>query len=576
MGGVVLGMGRMLMLIILNAVCSIVAAQKGADWPVYASSNNSTKYSLASQVNAANFKSLTTVWRWSSIDQPLLDADASLHTWKNESTPLKIGDILYTSTSLSQVAAINAVTGAKLWQYNPGTYKNGIPPNYGFLNRGLAYRQNGKQKQLYIATGDAYLIALDANTGKPVMTFGDSGRIDLGKGLDRRLYGCTSPPLVCGNVVVVGSSILDYPAISPMPPGDVRAFDATTGELLWVFRSVPNVWTWMSCDEKAGIVYLPFGTPTNDFYGGQRPGDGLYGECIVAVDVKTGKKLWHYQTVHHGLWDYDLPAAPVLADVMIDHHKRKILVQVTKQGFVFVLDRLTGEPVWPIEEKPVPASHTPGEHAAATQPFPSKPLPFERQGIDTSDVINPRALDGYDYGTLFTPPSEKGTITLPGNIGGASWSGAALDPVAGLLYIPSVTQPAVLRLFPVDTGYKGYFDLNEFTGPGGTPLLKPPHGRVTAINLHTGAHAWVKALENDRPSRIHILLTKTLLLAACEGGTPSLKAFNPQTGELVGEVPLPANATGAPITYSVNNKQYILMPVGGASQKAELVALALP
>ena len=581
--------------------------------------------------------------------QPLLDADSTLRTWKNESTPLKIGDVLYTSTSLSQVAAINAKDGTTIWQYNPGAYKSGSPPNMGFVHRGLAYWKSGTDKRVYIATGDAFLIAVNCKTGKPVETFGDQGSIDLTKGLrrgiDRMNYGVTSPPLVCNKVIVVGSNIVDYPATAAMPPGDVRGFDARTGRLLWTFESVPqnhefgsdtwennswkntgntNVWTWMSCDEKLGYVYLPFGTPSNDFYGGKRHGDNLFGESIVALDVKTGRRIWHYQTVHHGLWDYDLPAAPVLADVTLNSKKRKILAQVTKQGFVFVLDRVNGKPVWPVEERPVTSSSIPGEKTSATQPYPTNPKPFELQGIDTSDLIDftpelkalaANMLTKYDFGSLFTPPSEKGTLILPGNVGGASWSGAALDPIKGVLYVPSISKPAVLRLINMNPGntdyYIGYFALDEFAGPDDLPLVKPPYGRITAIDLTTGKHLWMQPvgigpanhplLKNlgltnlGSPERNHILLTKTLLLAAQEGGgtyrpspfqngmsiyseskDPCLRAFDPQTGKLIGEILLPTNANGAPITYTVKGKQFIVIPIGGASQKAELVALALP
>ena len=636
-------------LLLTSQAQPLPAKRNHANWPVYGSSNSATKYSPLDQINASNFNKLEIVWRWSSIDQPLLDADTSLHTWKNESTPLKIRNVLYTSTSLSQVAAIDARNGTTIWQYDPETYKSGTPPNMGFVHRGLAYWEKGSNRHVYIATGDAFLIALDANTGKPVTSFGDKGRIDLTSGLDRKVnrsfYGCTSPPLICNNVIIVGASILDFPMTNSMPPGDVRGFDAFSGKLLWTFRAVPrhhelgaatweleswrnagntNVWTWMSCDEKLGYAYLPFSTPSNDFYGGQRHGDNLFAESVVAVNVKTGQRVWHYQTVHHGLWDYDLPAPPVLADVTINGKKRKIVAQVTKQGFVFVLDRITGRPVWPVLEQPVPASKIPGEKAALTQPFPTLPKAFEKQGIDTNDLIDftPKlralALDSlakYDYGPLYTPPSKRGTVAVPGIFGGGSWAGAALDPAKGILYIPSSIKPAVLRLFLRDPNdpksFAGYFDLGEFAGPVGLPLLKPPYGKITAIDLNTGQHVWMQPVGNlpashpylkhlnlknlGSPTRNHVLLTKTLLLAAAEGDDvyrpslfqdgmlshskitePYLRAFDPVTGKLIGEILLPANASGAPVTYTVKGKQFIVIPVGGASQKAELIALALP
>jgi quinoprotein glucose dehydrogenase len=624
------------------------ANKSDVDWSVYASTNKSTKFSAVDQVNASNFKDLRVAWVWQSIDQPLLDADSTLRTWKNESTPLKIGKVLYTSTSLSQVAAIDAWSGKTIWQYNPETYKHGHPPNMGFLNRGLAYWVKGTDKRLYIATGDGYLIAINASTGKPVKSFGEDGKIDLTKGLRRTIerqdYGVTSPPIICNNTIIVGSNVSDNPRKEAMPPGDVRGFNVQTGKLLWIFESVPrngasgsdtwegetwkntggtNVWTWMSCDETLGYVYLPFGTPSNDFYGGKRHGDNLFAESLVALDVKTGKRIWHYQMVHHGLWDYDLPAAPVLADLVIDGKKRKLLAQITKQGFVFVLDRVNGKPIWPIDEKQVPASRTPGEKTATTQPFPTKPAPVDRQGIGLNDLIDftpelkklaTDTLHLYDYGPLYTPPTEKGTVVLPGLVGGGSWSGAAVHPTKGILYVPSVTKPVIIRLVKMQrdsSSFMGLRMLDKFAGPEELPLIKPPYGRITAIDLKSGKHLWIQPVGNGpvnhpllkelklknlgSPDRNHLLLTETLLLAAQEGEgkyrpsplgngidnysktkEPFLRAFDPENGNLIGEISLPTNASGAPISYTANGRQFIVITIGGASQKAELIALTLP
>jgi len=643
-----------LCIVLVTGICNgqslrnSIIPKKDIDWPMYASSHYSTKYADARMINASNFKDLTIAWYWSSIDQPLLQKDTSIRTWLNESTPTKIGNRLYTTTSLSQVAAIDAMSGKTIWQYDPQSWQHTRPPNMGFVNRGLAYWTRKKEERIYIGTGDGYLIALDCESGKPVNSFGNGGKIDLTQGLhrnvERKNYGITSPPLICKDVIIVGSSILDFPGTDSMPPGDVRGFDAATGKLLWTFESVPqqgsfgnntweddswkytgntNVWTWMSCDESLGYAYLPFSTPTNDFYGGKRHGDNLFGESIVCVDVKTGKRIWHYQTVHHGLWDYDLPAAPILADITISNRKRKILAQVTKQGFVFVLDRVTGKPIWPIIERPVPASMITGEKTSATQPFPTLPLPFDRQGIDTADLadftpeIKKIAIDmlsAFDHGPLYTPPTEKGIVALPGMVGGGSWAGAALDPVSGILYVPSVTKAAVIRLFrntSINGDYAGSWNLQEFLGPGKLPLIKPPYGRITAIDLKTGKHLWMTPVgkgpiehpmlrqlglkELGSPERNHILLTPTLLIAGQEGKSvytlantengldaynepehPCLRAFDPTSGHLLGEIPLPANASGAPITYMIHGKQFIIVPVGGGSQKAGIVALTLP
>ncbi|CAN0551042.1 unnamed protein product, partial [Laminaria digitata] len=303
-------------------------------------------------------------------------------------------------------------------------------------------------------------------------TFAETGRVNLTQGLRRSIstlhYGVSSPPVVCNDIVIVGSSIWDYPFSYAMAPGDVRAFDARTGALTWVFESVPqgedfgsetwteeaaqrigntNVWAPMSCDEENGLVYLPFGTPTNDYYGGERPGDNLFGETLVALDIESGERAWHYQMVRHGIWDYDLPAAPNLLDVTIDGAMRQVVAQVTKHGFLFVLDRLTGEPIWPIEDKSVPSSSVPGEQTAATQPFPTKPAPFEQQGVKVDDLIDftdalreqaQSIISPYTIGPLFTPPSLNGTITMPGVSGGGSWAAAAVHPETGKIFVPSI------------------------------------------------------------------------------------------------------------------------------------------
>lgn len=617
------------------------------NFPWYGSDQASTKYVPLDQINASNFDQLEIAWTWTSVDEPVLESNDSVYTWAYEATPVMVDGVLFTSSSLSQVAAIDAATGKTIWSYDPESYLDIGPPNHGFVHRGVAvYEVDGKLR-VFIATGDAYLIALDAKTGLPVPTFGNGGRIDLTKGLrrsvDRLTYGVSSPPIICRNTVVVGSNILDYPIYPEMPPGDVRGFDARSGELKWVFETVPqlgqegnetwedgswentgntNVWTLMSADEELGYVYLPVSTPTNDHYGGNRPGDNLFGESLVVVDAETGEKVWHQQLVHHGLWDYDNPAAPILMDIVVAGRPIKAVAQLTKQAFCFVFDRLTGEPVWPIEERPVPQSAVPGEKTAKTQPFPTKPKPFDHQGVSDSSLIDLSSevkaqvrafLEDFNHGQLFTPPStEKHTLLVPGVAGGASWAGGAFHPEKQLLFIPSVTLPFIIKLqeahesisfnrYLIDAPYP------LFTMENKLPFLKPPYGRITAVDMTTGDHEWQVAsgrgwlqelgyADTGYPFRTFVLATKSLLISAQEGTgsarayesgglhtamenitlEPSIRAIDMDSGALLHEIELPANARGSMMSYKWAGRQYIVVPIGGASLPAQLVALALP
>jgi quinoprotein glucose dehydrogenase len=613
------------------------------EWPSYAGDKASSKYSPLAQIDSGNFRRLKAAWTWRSADEEVVKANPSLRTWVWESTPLMVGACLYVSTSLSQVAAIDAATGKTRWVYDPETWKNGTPSNNGFVHRGVAYWADGDDQRILYGTGDGYLVCLNARTGKPIPAFGREGRIDLTQGLgrpvDRRLYGVSSPPVICRDVVVMGSKVHDIPVSKEMPPGDVRGFDVRTGQQRWVFRAIPgkgefgnetwkegswkttggaNVWTLMSADDELGYVYLPFSSPSNDWYGGERPGAGLFGESLVCLDARTGKRVWHFQIVHHGLWDYDLPAAPNLVDVRVNGAPVKAVAQVSKQGFVYVFDRVTGRPIWPIEERPVPQSTVPGEKSSRTQPFPTKPAPFDRQGVTEDDLIDFTAelrkealavLAKYNYGPLYTPPSiEKPTIELPGWAGGASWAGAACDPESGIMYVPSITSPLTITMVkPGNLSPAPYMGAPSPTETlQGLPIWKPPFGRITAVDLNSGDHRWMVPMGDlahprlkplglplvGRPTRGHALLTKTLLIIGQEGTTQrsesgpamhgfevhdaALRAYDKATGKFVGEVALPRNATGAPMTYMLNGKQYIVVPTGGSNLPAELIVLALP
>jgi quinoprotein glucose dehydrogenase len=428
-----------------------------------------------------------------------------------------------------------------------------------------------------------------------------------------------------------------------MPPGHVRGYDVETGALKWVFHTIPrpgefgnetwldgsweytgntNVWSMMSCDEELGWVYLPLSTPTNDWYGGHRPGDGLFAESLVALDAKTGERKWHFQAVHHGVWDYDFPCAPNLVDITVDGKKVKAVAQVSKQGFTYVFDRVTGEPVWPIVERPVPQSAVPGERTSPTQPHPTKPPPFERQGVTEDDLIDftpelrARALaliEPYEIGPIFTPPSlvgangKQGTLMRPGIWGSANWHTGAFDPETGYYYAVSHMLPDVFAITPTSTPeatmrYHGFEELDSRSPRiDGLPIFKPPYGRITAIDMNRGEHAWMVAngdgLRNHPllagldvgplgvPGRAAPLVTSTLLFIA-EGsdaviGTTEdmwglgFRAYDKATGAVIWKTELDAGATAAPMTYMHEGTQYIVMAIGGNGREAEWIALAL-
>jgi quinoprotein glucose dehydrogenase len=633
--------------------------RKPEEWSSYGADSGNSKYSPLDQISKENVNRLRVVWRWRSIDEQVQQRNPNLRPWLFETTPLMIGGRLYMTYIFGQIGALDAGRGKVIWYYDPRSYANGNTPMLPFANRGVAYwcdaKVNPKDERILAATVDNYLLALDARTGRLIPEFGNGGRIDLTVGVartnERKMYVNSSPPVICRGVVVVGSGILDARGPNEKTPrGDVRGFDVHTGKQLWVFHSVPergeagnetwlnaswktprgvSAWAPLSADEELGYVYLPFSAPSNDYYGGDRPGNNLFGDSIVCLNARTGQRIWHFQTTHHGLWDYDPPAAPTLVDITVEGRRIKALAQVTKQGFCFVLDRATGKPVWPVIEKAVPQSDAARERTSPTQPFPTKPAPFDRQGVQSEDdlidftpELREKAsgiLKKYNYGPLYTPPSFKGTISVPGSQGGASWAGAAFDPETEMLYVPSVTRPTVMTLYekgdprikgrPQTTdAYSGFREI--LVGPEGLPLFKPPFGRITAINLRTGDHSWVAAsgdgprnhpmlkdLKLPRlgwPLRTFVLVTKSLLFAAQESPVgperfvgehveadhsirePELRAYDKRTGELLAQIELPANASGAPMTYFTNGKQYIVVAVGGSNIPAELVALALP
>lgn len=615
-------------------------------WLSYGGDLGSTKYAPLDQISAGNVSDLRVSWRWNSPANALEKEQSGLSQFRFEATPLMADGVLYVSTGFSQVAAIDAGTGETRWVYDPESWKAGRPVNLGFVHRGVAYWSDDTEKRIIYGTGDARLIALDAETGKPVECFGENGEVDLTQGLrrpiPRRNYSVSSPPVIVGDVAIVGASISDGVVMKTGIPGDVRGIDVRSGETLWIFESVPqaedfgnetwengswqysgntNVWSLMSADPEIGYVYLPFGTPTDDWYGGHRLGDNLFAESLVCLDARSGERVWHFQMVHHGLWDYDLPAAPNLVDIKVDGKIIKAVAQVSKQGFTYVFDRVTGEPVWPIEELRVPQSTVPGERSAPTQPFPTKPAAFEPQGLSEDGLIDftpelraeaQEILNQYDHGPIFTPPTETGTLNMPGWAGGANWSGAAVDPETGILYVPSITAPILMTLFKPDPNrsdldYAGRAE-TYVAGPQGLPLAKPPYTRLTAIDLNTGEHVWMRPLGEgpvNHPAlkdlelkdlgsgaRGYVLVTKTLLFVGQEAflypdetdplkgqgdGRKKFRALDKATGSLVWEKDVAGTVSSSPMTYLHEGKQYVVVAMGGArDEPAELVAFSLP
>lgn len=625
------------------------AQNRPGEWTHYGGNAASHKYSPLDQINKDTIGRLTVAWRWASPDNAVVDANPMARPGGYADTPLMINGVLYTVTSLGQIAAINPATGQSIWVFDPGNWKTGRPGNLGYVHRGLAYWSAGTAERLLLGTHDAYLISVDAKTGKLDTSFGDAGRIDLMGDLANAVratnYSVSAAPIVCRDVVVVGASIHDGPTHKEWPRGDVSGFDVRTGKRLWTIHSIPqqgefgnetwgddswtytgstNVWTNMSADEELGYVYLPFGTPTDDFYGGHRPGANLFAETLLALDARTGKRVWHFQGVHHGVWDYDFPAAPILVDITVDGKPIKAVAQVSKQGFTYVFDRKTGVPVWPIEERPVPQSTVPGERSSPTQPFPTKPPAYERQGVTENDLIDftpelkQAALDvfrQFDSGPLYTPGSEKGTIVNPGWAGGANWAGASFDPESGTLYVPSMTSPIVVQLVKPNADRS-----NLLYARGGTQMpptldglsiLKPPYGRVTAIDLNKGDTKWVAAIGDGprnhpllkdlklpalgAPIRNAALVTRSLLFVAMGAGNlgggrnlpvgerplskpeiepTKLRVYDKATGAPLWEFDPRARPLASPMTYSYQGKQYIVV-AAGSGPNAELIAFAL-
>ena len=623
-----------------------------AEWPFVGSDQEHTKYSAAAEITAANAGDLEIVWEWKPNETPLQEYGTRPGPF--QATPVMMGDVLYLSTMYTRVVALDAETGAVLWSFDPRAYEGGqegAGPT-GFKHRGIAIWKDEGAVRVFLNSRDR-LYSINAATGALDEDFGENGSVLLTEGHGREVsryeFDQTSPPVVFEDLVIVGSRVPDGVQRKFDPPGTVQAFDVRTGERRWVFFTVPqsgddfgaetwedeswrysghaNVWGLMSLDPERGLLYAPTSTPSSDYWGGRRPGANLFAESLVCLDALTGERRWHFQTVHHGVWDYDLAAAPNLVTITVGGREIDAVAQVAKNGFTFVLDRVTGEPVWPIEERAVDTTtDVPGEVLYPTQPFPTKPPPFGRQGVSLDDAndLTPKIhalavveMKQFRMGPLFTPPSLRGTLQRPGASGGANWGGAAFDPETGILYVRTSEEADTNQLCEnsgddprVDVEYSNNCSYGatlvmyrEAGGPGAAeapesplgpiPLTKPPYAHLVAVDLNAGEIAWrVPFGEGSKEIREHPLLRGVDLpermgtignsgpmvtgggVVFLGGGDPYLYAFDKATGAEIwrGGTTYPAN--GNPMTYRTRSGRQFVVIATGSGEEASLVAFA--
>jgi quinoprotein glucose dehydrogenase len=607
--------------------CALVCAQ---EWPNHGNDAGGTRYSPLKQIHTANVSRLKTAWTWKSGD--VSDGRKWPGRSAFEATPLMVDNVLYVVTPFARLVALDAETGRELWAFDP-RFELEKPYNL-YINRGAAYWTDGKRARLFYGTLDGRLFSIDAATGKPDPAFGQGGAVDLRAGIADKWpgvgYGLTSPPAVYRNLLICGSLVSDRDPRGP--PGDVRAFDVLTGREVWRFHTVPqagefgnetwekdswqdrggvNAWSLLSVDTARGLVFLPLTSPSYDFYGGDRKGAGLFGNALVALDAATGKRRWHYQVVHHDIWDYDLPAQPVLVDVRRNGKTIPAVAQITKMGFTFLLDRMTGKPLFPVEERAVPASRIPGEQAWPTQPIPTKPAPFARQAMRAEELGNlgpesraqcEKLMAGATLGPLYSPLQENTTILFPGTNGGANWPGPAFDPETQTLFVNSMDVGMIFRMEKRAEGSLVPYRARSL-GPGGdrfwdldrNPCQLPPWGHLTAIDLNTGEHRWRSILgvvDNLIEKGLPPTGTSNLGGAVVTAGglvfigatnDARFRAFDKTTGKELWVTRLAASAHAAPMTYqgAKTGKQFVVIAVGGGNKynttySDELVAYSLP
>jgi quinoprotein glucose dehydrogenase len=664
-----LACGALVLLGVWTPDPSAPSAQRVADtdWSTYGGNLASMRHAALDQISAANFSSLEVAWRFKT------DNLGPRPEFNFQATPLVVGGRLYSTGGVRRaVFSLDAATGELFWVYSEDEGRRGAAAPRQLSGRGLAYWSDGREERVLYVTPGYRMIALDARTGRPVSGFGQNGVVDLKQGLegivdvDTAPVGLHSTPLVAGDAVLVGAAFEGgaNPRSRTNVKGAVRAFDVRTGRRLWTFNTIPEpgqpgseswegdslaytgntgVWAQMSADLQLGLAYLPVELPTHDYYGGARPGNNLFAESIVAVDLKTGQRRWHYQLVHHGIWDMDIPCAPILVDITMNGRVVKALAQPTKQAFLYVLNRETGEPIWPIEERPVPQGDVPGEKYSPTQPFPTRPAPYDRQGLAVDDLIDftpalreeaLKVVSQYRMGPIFTPPvlsraeGPIATLQMASQGAATNWPGGSYDPDTQVLYVYSQAQVATLGLVPPPPGAAPDVRFHQGTvlsgprtsgGSGsasaaaggavtaptvqGLPLIKPPYGQISAIDLGRGEILWqvphgdtpdvirnhpalrgLSIPRTGRPGMAGTLVTRSLVIAGEPGfgPTPSgqrgsmLRAYDKRTGAEVGAVYMPAPQTGSPMTYMLNGRQYLVVAISGGAYSGELLALRLP
>ncbi len=641
-------------------------AAKVGEWPTYGGDLASTRYSPLDQINASNFSKLQLAFKFNTANL------GPRPEFQFQATPLMVNGRLFTTAGTRRaVVALDAANGEMLWMHQINEGKRGEAAPRQLSGRGLSYWTDGKQERIIYVTAGYQMIALDAKTGQRIQGFGTDGIVDLKVGLDQdgldlttAEIGLHAAPIISKDIIVIGAAHREggAPRSKSNVKGYIRGFDVRTGKRVWIFHTIPmkgefgydtwdpdaaaytgnaGVWAQMSADEELGIVYMPVELPTGDYYGGHRGGSkkgsadtSLFSETLLALDIKTGQRKWHYQLVHHGIWDHDIPCAPILMDLVVDGKPRKVVAQPTKQNWLYVFDRATGQPLWPIEERPVEKGDVPGEWYSPTQPFVTKPPAYERQGFSTDDLLDwtpelraegAKIVSMYKTGPIFTPPvvskweGPRGTLMIPEVTGGANWQGGSFDPETKRFYIFTNVAATSLSLTPPENNASDMLYVRGIArnpdptakpaGPGGgggltvrgLPLIKPPYATITAIDMNKGEQMWriphgetadniknnpaLKGLtipRTGRAGRIGVLTTKTLLIAG-EGGFATypegrgayLRAYDKATGADAGQIFMPAPQTGSPMTYMLNGVQYIAVAVSGPGYAGELLVYKL-